>query len=97
MAEPGWHAVVTHMTEHIHTTVPVGAYVAQQTPGYGIDLLSTQKNTHILTANTSKQEHCYIPKEDFFLGHPVEGVTLKKAGYVLCCRYPNDMGYVPLQ
>ena len=52
MAEPGWHAVVTHMTEHIHTTVPVGAYVAQQTPGYGIDLLSTQKNTHILTAQT---------------------------------------------
>ena len=31
-----------------------------------------KKYPYFDSSNTSKQEHCYIPKEDFFLGHPVQ-------------------------
>ena len=42
-----------------------------QTPGYGIDVLSNPKYPYFDNLNTSKQEFCYIPKDNIFLGHPV--------------------------
>ena len=44
-----------------------------QTPGYGLDVFSTPKYPYIDCSNTSKWELYYIPKADFFLGHPVYG------------------------
>ena len=36
------------------------------TTGYGIDVLSTPKYPYFDSSNTSKQEHCYIPKDNIF-------------------------------
>ena len=41
------------------------------TPSYGIDVLSNPKYPYFDNSNTSKQEFCYIPKDNIFLGHPV--------------------------
>ena len=41
------------------------------TPSYGIDVLSNPKQPYFDNSNTSKQEFCYIPKDNIFLGHPV--------------------------
>ena len=43
------------------------------TPSYGIDVLSNPKYPYFDNSNTSKQEFCYIPKDNIFLGHPVLG------------------------
>ena len=44
------------------------------TPSYGIDVLSNPKYPYFDNSNTSKQEFCYIPKDNIFLGHPVEAM-----------------------
>ena len=42
-----------------------------QTPGYGMDVLRTQYYLYFGCSNTCKSEQYYIPKDNFFLGHPV--------------------------
>ena len=37
-----------------------------------IDVLSTQKYQYLDCSNTSEQEFYYIPKDNIFLGHPVD-------------------------
>ena len=51
-----------------------------QTPGYGIDVLSTPKYPYFDSSSTSKQEFCYIPKDNLFLGYPVFCSLLLKGG-----------------